>query len=500
MKNVKRSIDVSDFLKYKDLSLKYLRGSSIYSVINKSNLSQKDKDNTILGLCNFVSIYNSIRSKINNTSSLNELKNHEINLLNKSLKYFSLNKSSFFSLDFFLNNHFSNKYEDSLGRFNDSLVSIIEKDYYASLESQNRLFFSELFNYLSDVYFSQTNILNSLPLFMADIQITTSNKIKNHLNNDFISQFQNVKIKGLNFNFSSDLSNNYSNNGLEKITEQGNNNIYYLKKEKPIETFNDIGGLENQKSLIDRYIQAIKNPEIYLKNDARLSTSVLFYGPPGTGKSLLAKAMANELNSEFAKIRVPDITSKYFGESEKIIQAIFNEAKNNDRIILFFDEVDSISRDRGSSDSEASNRILTTLLDNLEDVNNYDNIVSVFATNKYDQIDSAFKRAGRISYIIEVPLPDELTRYKIFYKKIESSRKKSLERGGDGIFDKFTEKDYTSFIKYSNGFNGADITEIIERAKVEKSYKFIKENKNVLVNFNNLLNMIKKYERNNLII
>lgn len=492
---MKKYIDLSDNSLNREKAYKYVRSSSVYGTINLSNISDNQKKEIISNLTEMLSFYTTLNDKLISIyplEQINESKNKE------SLRIYSMNQASNIVLLNFFDEVFNNKTNsyNNQGRYNHSLASIIENEYITSDESQHRLMCSDLLNHLNDIYFSEKGLFHSLPLFFNDLYLTTENQIKKRIQNKYMKKLTETKI---NFN-----NNSINKNNLRSIKENNNfgNNFssYLIRKEKPYENFNDIGGLEKQKLLIDRYIQAIKNPEIYIKNNARLSTSILFKGPPGTGKSLIAKAMANELDCEFAKIRISDITSKYFGESEKIIQSLFDEAKKSKRIILFFDEVDSITRSRNSSDSEASHRILTTLLNNLEEISNHNNIISVFATNKYDSIDSAFKRAGRISYIIDIPLPEQKTREKIYNVKIESSKKNSLKNKGDGIFMNFSNKDYETFAKLSDGFNGADINEVIERAKVEKSYNEIKFNEKELINSSKLINIIKNYERNKLIV
>jgi ATP-dependent 26S proteasome regulatory subunit len=523
-----KEIDISNLLNYKDETNKYLRGVSFYKNLDDSNLSRLEKDEITNSLTYTISLYLSIKDQIqtklsNKSNKANSLLGNKNNLKNSITNSYSNHLSiehnfeqNFLSEEFnsatkiyslhlassiVFNKYYSNE-KNIFDKFNPSLLSIINKKYHTTQEGENRLVCSNLLNLFSSNYFNKETNSYSVKYFLNEIISTTDSLIQSNLDSKPFKELLEFKVKNFDkivqrkiteHNFNS--TNRNKNDLLNNKTNDGN--YYFLKLEKPKETFDDIGGLEEQKLLIDRYLQAIKFPEIYRMNDARSSSSILFYGPPGTGKSMIARAMANELKYNFAKVKIPDIISKYFGDSEKLIQSLFHEAKNNGKLVLFFDEVDGIARTRNSSDSEGSHRILTTLLDNLEDISSYNNVIPIFATNKYNSIDSAFKRAGRISHIVKIPLPDELTREKIFRKKIETSIKNSFDHNGDGIFNNFSDLNYKEFVKYSEKFNGADINEIIERIKVEKAYNQTKTKKSQLISSKQLVDLIKSYERKN---
>jgi SpoVK/Ycf46/Vps4 family AAA+-type ATPase len=472
---LKNEIDISNYVIYNNEADKYIRSSIVNKAIRSSNLSEDDQKQQINILNQFLSYYISIKTQIKKNNSLNDIENQFDSSLN--LNIYSMNKASQLTLEERFNGNQNNP------KHNIKISSILTKEYLGNESNQQKLMCSYLLDLLNNEYFINNNVINSISLFFNDIYKTTNFLINQKKNEKDIKEFLELKINGVK-----------NQKLINKITYNRNSfENFYLKKEKPIETFSDIAGLEKEKIIIDKYIQAIKTPEIYKKNNARLSTSILFYGPPGTGKSMIVKAMANELNFDYSKIKIPDITSEYFSVSEKLIQNIFDEAKNNGKIVLFFDEIDGIAITRDNKISETSRRIITTFLNNLEEISNYDNVIRAFATNNYEILDPAFKRAGRIDYKVKIPLPDKLTRKKIFEIKINSNKKLSLENNGDGIFDNFSNMDYNSFVELSNNFSGADINEIIERLKIEKSYNESKFKIKKLISSKDIQDMIKDY-------
>jgi len=179
--------------------------------------------------------------------------------------------------------------------------------------------------------------------------------------------------------------------------------------EVPDVTWNNVGGLEDTK---ERMREIIQWPLEYgtIFNDMGLSPAkgVLMYGPPGTGKTLMAKAVANESESNFISIKGPELLNKYVGESEKGVREIFEKARSNAPTIVFFDEIDAIAGERGSgmSDSGVGERVVSQLLTELDGLENLEDVVVIATTNRPDLIDSALLRPGRLDRHIHVPVPD----------------------------------------------------------------------------------------------
>ncbi|WP_440764805.1 CDC48 family AAA ATPase [Natronorubrum sp. DTA7] len=186
--------------------------------------------------------------------------------------------------------------------------------------------------------------------------------------------------------------------------------------ETPDVTWDDVGGLKETKARLQEAIQwPLEYPDAYKQVDLQSPKGIMLHGPPGTGKTLLAKAVANEANSNFISIKGPELFDKYVGESEKGVREIFEKARSNAPTVIFFDEIDSIATKRGSggSDSNVGERVVSQLLTELDGLEELEDVIVIAATNRPDLIDDALTRAGRIERKIEVGEPDEETRREI---------------------------------------------------------------------------------------
>ncbi|EIE23964.1 AAA ATPase [Coccomyxa subellipsoidea C-169] len=225
--------------------------------------------------------------------------------------------------------------------------------------------------------------------------------------------------------------------------------------EVPNVNWEDIGGLENVKRELQEVVQyPVEHPEKFEKFGMSPSKGVLFYGPPGCGKTLLAKAIANECQANFISVKGPELLTMWFGESEANVREIFDKARQSAPCVLFFDELDSIANQRGSSSGDAggaADRVLNQLLTEMDGMNSKKTVFIIGATNRPDIIDSALLRPGRLDQLIYIPLPDEGSRRQIF----KAVLRKSPVAG---------DVDVDLLVKYTNGFSGADITEICQRA------------------------------------
>ncbi|VDM21556.1 unnamed protein product [Hydatigera taeniaeformis] len=225
--------------------------------------------------------------------------------------------------------------------------------------------------------------------------------------------------------------------------------------EVPNVTWDDIGGLENVKRELQEMVQyPVEHPDLFLKFGMTPSKGVLFYGPPGCGKTLLAKAIANECQANFISIKGPELLTMWFGESEANVRDIFDKARQAAPCVLFFDELDSIAKARGGSVGDAggaADRVINQLLTEMDGMSPKKNVFIIGATNRPDIIDGAILRPGRLDQLIYIPLPDEKSRVAIF--------KANLRRSPVA---KDVDIDYLA--KATNGFSGADLTEICQRA------------------------------------
>ncbi|EHL00311.1 putative Uncharacterized AAA domain-containing protein C16E9.10c [Glarea lozoyensis 74030] len=189
----------------------------------------------------------------------------------------------------------------------------------------------------------------------------------------------------------------------------------------PDTTWAHIGALHEVREQLEMAIvEPIKRPESFARVGITAPTGVLLWGPPGCGKTLLAKAVANESKANFISIKGPELLNKYVGESERAVRQVFERARSSVPCILFFDELDALVPKREDSLSEASSKVVNTLLTELDGLSSRAGIYVVAATNRPDMIDPAMLRPGRLgtSVFVDLPTPDERVEIlKALYKK-----------------------------------------------------------------------------------
>lgn len=232
--------------------------------------------------------------------------------------------------------------------------------------------------------------------------------------------------------------------------------VYNMTTFEPGEiSFNGIGGLTEQVRELREVIELpLKNPELFTRVGIKPPKGVLLYGPPGTGKTLLAKAVAATIGANFIFSPASGIVDKYIGESARLIREMFAYAKEHEPCIIFMDEVDAIGGRRFSEGTSADREIQRTLMELLNQMDGFDTLGQtkiIMATNRPDTLDPALLRAGRLDRKIEIPLPNEAGRLEIF--KIHTAK-----------IAKHGEFDFEAAVKMSDGFNGADIRNVVTEA------------------------------------
>ena len=224
--------------------------------------------------------------------------------------------------------------------------------------------------------------------------------------------------------------------------------------EVPTTTWEDIGGLEEVKRELKEMVQyPVEYPEMFEKYGMDPTRGVLFYGPPGCGKTLMAKAVANECQSNFISIKGPELLTMWFGESEANVRDVFEKARGAAPCILFFDELDSIARSRAQSsgDNGAGDRVMNQLLTEMDGMQSKKSVFIIGATNRPDIIDTALMRPGRLDQLIFIPMPDLPARLSILKANL---RKSPVAPDVDlNVIAQATEK-----------YSGADLAEICQRA------------------------------------
>ena len=232
--------------------------------------------------------------------------------------------------------------------------------------------------------------------------------------------------------------------------------------------FSDVAGLEDVKKAITiRMINPIKYPDKYKLYGKKTGGGVLLYGPPGTGKTMIAKAIANEVGAKFYAVKGSDIVSKWVGDSEKNINALFQEANKQDRAIIFIDEMDSLIGRRGL-DTHNDKRVNEFLQQMDGFAGRNPNLLLLGATNRPWDIDSAAMRSGRFSQKIYLPLPDA------------PARKFMIEKNMKGV-PVAKDFDVDKIVNQTEMYSGADLEELCDRAKDEPLLKAIATDSIILV-------------------
>ena len=217
-------------------------------------------------------------------------------------------------------------------------------------------------------------------------------------------------------------------------------------------TLDDVVGLQDVKQQIRlRMIAPTQQPEVYEAFGRSGGGGLLLYGPPGCGKTFIARATAGELGARFVSISIHEIVDKYWGESEKAVHALFEEARKNRPTVLFFDEFDALGSKRGNS-SQFWKTLVDQLLQEMDGVEGRNSeILFMAATNVPWNVDPAFRRPGRFDRVLFVPPPDL------------EGRMKLLEIHGRRL-PGFSELNLKRIGKETNLYTGADIRALCERA------------------------------------
>ncbi|KAF9554500.1 26S proteasome regulatory complex ATPase RPT4 [Agrocybe pediades] len=232
--------------------------------------------------------------------------------------------------------------------------------------------------------------------------------------------------------------------------------VYKMSLEDPGgASFAGIGGLGEQVRELREIIELpLLNPELFTRVGIKPPKGVLLYGPPGTGKTLLARAVAATLQTNFLKVVSSAIVDKYIGESARVIREMFGYARDHEPCVIFMDEIDAIGGRRFSEGTSADREIQRTLMELLNQMDGFDSLGKtklIMATNRPDTLDPALLRPGRLDRKVEVPLPNEQGRLEIL--KIHAAPVNKVE----GL-------DFEAIVKLSDGFNGADLRNIVTEA------------------------------------
>ena len=233
--------------------------------------------------------------------------------------------------------------------------------------------------------------------------------------------------------------------------------------EKPNVKWDDIGALEDAKQELKEAVEwPLKYAKIFEHMNAKPPKGILLYGPPGTGKTMLAKAVATESEANFIAVKGPEFLNKWVGESEKAVRETFRKARQASPCVIFMDEIDSITPQRGTgSDSNVTERVISQMLTEMDGLEALNNVVVIAATNRPDIMDPALLRPGRFDKSIFIGPPDKESREKIF--KIHTANKPLDDDVDIGVLAEKTD-----------GCTGADISAICNEAVMNSVRKLVK--------------------------
>ncbi|MGV8171485.1 MAG: CDC48 family AAA ATPase [Candidatus Woesearchaeota archaeon] len=182
----------------------------------------------------------------------------------------------------------------------------------------------------------------------------------------------------------------------------------------PDVSYEDIGGLDEELKKVREMVELpLKHPEIFERLGIEPPKGVLLHGPPGTGKTLLAKAVANETQSNFVLINGPEIMSKYYGQSEENLRKKFEDAEKNAPSIIFIDEIDAIASKREETHGEVEKRVVAQLLAIMDGIKSRGKVVVIAASNIPNSLDPALRRPGRFDREIEIGVPSKTGRLSV---------------------------------------------------------------------------------------
>jgi transitional endoplasmic reticulum ATPase len=232
--------------------------------------------------------------------------------------------------------------------------------------------------------------------------------------------------------------------------------------ERPTVKFADVGGMEHVKEEIRlKIIYPLQHADLYKAYGKTIGGGLLLYGPPGCGKTFLARATAGEVDAVFVSVGLHDILNMWFGNTEKNLHKVFDQARRNRPSVLFFDEVDAIAASRADFKQSTVRPVINQFLSELDGVSaSNDGVLVMAATNAPWHMDSAFRRPGRFERVVFVPPPDAPARALIL----------QLHCAGKPL----SNVDYGAVARATEEFSGADLKAVVDRAVEAKLQEAVK--------------------------
>jgi transitional endoplasmic reticulum ATPase len=254
--------------------------------------------------------------------------------------------------------------------------------------------------------------------------------------------------------------------GRRKAKEGKDDAQAFIPVEKPTLCFADIAGLDDVKEDIRlKMIYPYTHPEEAERYKIRRGGGILLWGPPGTGKTMMARAVAGEIDAAFFTVKPSEIMSKWVGDSEQNIERLFKAAREHERSIIFIDEIEAMIPSRRESQSPVMSRLVPQILAELEgfDSASKNPLLFIGATNEPWSLDPAVLRPGRFDEKVYVGLPDPAARKKIL----------ELNLAGRPVAE---DVDFDVLAEKCAGYSGADVKNICEKAAADVFLKAVKHN------------------------
>ncbi|RAK99876.1 AAA family ATPase VPS4 [Aspergillus ibericus CBS 121593] len=344
---------------------------------------------------------------------------------------------------------------DFLGRAIDTVKKAIEHDNEGEYEKAYQLYYSSLELFMLALKWEKNPKSKEMIRAKAGEYMDRAEKLKNHLAS--LDNRKKPSAVGANGKVAqgSGKGGNQEDDGEDAESKKLRSALAgAILSDKPNVQWEDVAGLESAKeALKEAVILPIKFPHLFT-GKRQPWKGILLYGPPGTGKSYLAKAVATEANSTFFSVSSSDLVSKWMGESERLVKQLFNMARENKPAIIFIDEVDALCGPRGEGESEASRRIKTELLVQMDGVGKDSKGVLILgATNIPWQLDAAIRR--RFQRRVHISLPDINARMKMFMLAVGSTP------------CELTQADYRTLAEMSEGYSGSDISIAVQDALMQ---------------------------------
>lgn len=233
--------------------------------------------------------------------------------------------------------------------------------------------------------------------------------------------------------------------------------------------WSDVGGLDSIRQLLIEAIEwPVRHADLFRHAAIHPPKGILFYGIPGTGKTLLAKALAGESGANFIAVKGPQLLSMWVGESERGVREVFRKARQTAPCIIFFDEIDTLTPNRGGHGGEVTDRVVAQLLTELDGIEDLRGVTVVAATNRLDQIDDALLRPGRFDLLVEFSRPEQVERAAIL--AVHAKRMPLAE-----------DVDLADLAVRTEGMVGADLEALCRRAGMAAIRDVIEQRTTTLV-------------------